>query len=229
MAENFSDAERAAVYKAIRLRRDIRRQFESNPISHDVLVRILSAAHHAGSVGFMQPWDFVIIEDRATRQKVLDSFLRERDRAANFYDDARRDLFLSLKLEGILESALNLCVTCDRTRGGPHVLGRSTILETDLYSTCCAVQNLWLAGRAEGIGVGWVSILDPGELSRILGLPDHVVPVAYLCMGYVRDFPDGPELQRAGWRQRIPLSELVHVDRWQNKPGGRWDFDYGIA
>ena len=229
MAENFSDAERAAVYKAIRLRRDIRRQFESNPISHDVLVRILSAAHHAGSVGFMQPWDFVIIEDRATRQKVLDSFLRERDRAANFYDDARRDLFLSLKLEGILESALNLCVTCDRTRGGPHVLGRSTILETDLYSTCCAVQNLWLAGRAEGIGVGWVSILDPGELSRILGLPDHVVPVAYLCMGYVREFPDGPELQRAGWRQRIPLSELVHVDRWQNKPDGRWDFDYGIA
>ena len=132
MAENFSEAERAAVYKAIRLRRDIRRQFESNPISHDVLVRILSAAHHAGSVGFMQPWDFVIIEDRATRQKVLDGFLRERDRAANFYDDARRDLFLSLKLEGILESALNLCVTCDRTRGGPHVLGPSTILETDL-------------------------------------------------------------------------------------------------
>ena len=174
---NFTDPERAAVYKAIMLRRDIRRQFESNPISHDVLVRILSAAHHAGSVGFMQPWDFVIIEDRATRQKVLDSFLRERDRAANFYDDARRDLFLSLKLEGILESALNLCVTCDRTRGGPHVLGRSTILETDLYSTCCAVQNLWLAGRAEGIGVGWVSIVDPGELSRILGLPDHVVPV----------------------------------------------------
>ncbi len=223
MAENFSDAERAAVYKAIRLRRDIRRQFESNPISHDVLVRILSAAHHAGSVGFMQPWDFVIIEDRATRQKVLDSFLRERDRAANFYDDARRDLFLSLKLEGILESALNLCVTCDRTRGGPHVLGRSTILETDLYSTCCAVQNLWLAGRAEGIGVGWVSILDPGELSKILGLPDHVVPVAYLCMGYVREFPDEPELQRAGWRQRIPLSELIHVDRWQNKPDERWD------
>ena len=222
MAENFSEAERAAVYKAIRLRRDIRRQFESTLISQEVLVRILSAAHHAGSVGFMQPWDFVIIEDRATRQKVLDSFLRERDRAANFYDDARRDLFLSLKLEGIMESALNLCVTCDRTRGGPHVLGRSTILETDLYSTCCAVQNLWLAGRAEGIGVGWVSILDPVELSKILGLPDHVVPVAYLCMGYVREFPDEPELQRAGWRQRIPLSELVHVDRWQNKPDG-WD------
>ena len=90
---------------------------------------------------------------------------------------------MSLKLEGILESGLNLCVTCDRTRGGPHVLGRSTILDTDLYSTCCAIQNLWLASSAEGIGVGWVSILDPVQLSTILGLPNHVVPVAYLCMG----------------------------------------------
>ena len=223
MAENFSDQERAAVYKAIVLRRDIRRQFEASPIPHDVLVRILSAAHHAGSVGFMQPWDFILIEDREVRQKVLDSFLRERDRCADFYESPRRELFLSLKLEGILESALNLCVTCDRTRGGPHVLGRSTILETDLYSTCCAIQNLWLASRAEGIGVGWVSILDPERLATILGLPDHVVPVAYLCLGYVREFPDVPDLQRAGWRQRIPLSDLVHLDRWENRAGGQWD------
>src|SRR5438552_1306710 len=229
MAENFTDQERAAVYKAIMLRRDIRREFESTPIPRDVLIRILSAAHHAGSVGFMQPWDFILVENKETRQRVRDSFLLERDRSAQFYEGERKELYLSLKLEGILESALNLCVTCDRTRGGPHVLGRSTILETDLYSTCCAVQNLWLASRAEGIGVGWVSIVDPVELSRILGLPEHVVPVAYLCMGYVREFPDEPELQRAGWRQRIPLSELVHVDRWQNKPDGRWDFDYGIA
>jgi len=223
MAENFSDQERAAVYKAIILRRDIRRQFDASPIPHDVLVRILSAAHHAGSVGFMQPWDFILIEDRDMRQKVLDSFLCERDRCANFYESPRRELFLSLKLEGILESALNLCVTCDRTRGGPHVLGRSTILETDLYSTCCAIQNLWLASRAEGIGVGWVSILDPERLSTILGLPDHVVPVAYLCVGYVREFPDAPDLQRAGWRQRIPLSDLVHLNRWENRAGGQWD------
>jgi 5,6-dimethylbenzimidazole synthase len=217
MVNDFSEAERAAVYKAIMLRRDIRRQFESTPIPRDVLSRILSAAHHAGSVGFMQPWDFIVVEDRETRQRVLESFVQERDRCANFYDGARRELYLSLKLEGILESALNLCVTCDRTRGGPHVLGRSTILETDLYSTCCAIQNLWLAGRVEGVGVGWVSILDPQQLSTTLGLPDHVVPVAYLCMGYVREFPDAPELQRAGWRQRIPLSELVHLDRWDNR------------
>jgi 5,6-dimethylbenzimidazole synthase len=220
---DFNEAEREAVYKAISLRRDIRRQFEPTPIPKDILVRILSAAHRAGSVGFMQPWDFILIEDRETRQKVLDSFLRERNRAAEFYDSQRKDLFLSLKLEGILESALNLCITCDRTRGGPHVLGRSSILETDLYSTCCAVQNLWLAARAEGIGVGWVSILDPQELTRILGLPDHVVPVAYLCMGYVREFPSGPELERAGWRQRLPLSGLVHLDRWENRPDASWE------
>ena len=217
MVNDFNEAERAAVYKAIMLRRDIRRQFDATPIPRDVLMRVLSAAHHAGSVGFMQPWDFILIEDLATRQRVLETFLQERDRAANLYEASRRELFLSLKLEGILESALNLCITCDRTRGGPHVLGRSTILETDLYSTCCAIQNLWLASRAEGIGVGWVSILDPRQLATILGLPDHVVPVAYLCMGYVREFPDGPELQRAGWRQRIPLSELVHLNNWENR------------
>jgi 5,6-dimethylbenzimidazole synthase len=220
---DFNDAEREAVYKAISLRRDIRRQFEPTPIAKDILVRILSAAHRAGSVGFMQPWDFVLIEDRATRENVLDSFLRERNRAAEFYESQRKELFLSLKLEGILESALNICVTCDRTRGGPHVLGRSSILETDLYSTCCAVQNLWLVARTEGIGVGWVSILDPQELKRILGLPDHVVPVAYLCMGYVREFPSGPELERSGWRQRLPLSGLVHLNRWENKAGEAWE------
>jgi 5,6-dimethylbenzimidazole synthase len=216
----FTEEERAAVYKAIMLRRDVRRHFESTAISHDVMVRILSAAHHAGSVGFMQPWDFILIEDRAVREQVLDSFIQERDRCTNFYEGPRRELFKSLKLEGILESALNLCVTCDRTRGGPHVLGRSTILETDLYSTCCAVQNLWLASRTEGIGVGWVSILDPVQLSTILGLPSHVAPVAYLCMGYVREFPDGPELQRAGWRQRLPLSELIHLNRWGARAEG---------
>jgi 5,6-dimethylbenzimidazole synthase len=220
---DFNDSERAAVYKAITLRRDIRRQFEATPIPQDVLVRILSAAHRAGSVGFMQPWDFIVIEDRRTRQAVFDSFERERQRAAQFYDPERKELFLSLKLEGILESALNLCVTCDRSRGGPHVLGRSSILETDLYSTCCAVQNLWLAARTEGIGVGWVSILDPKELAYILGLPDQVLPVAYLCMGYVREFPPAPDLERTGWRQRIPLSDLVHLDRWENRANETWE------
>lgn len=211
---DFTEAERSAVYKAIALRRDIRRQFQPRPIPPAVLARLLSAAHQAGSVGFMQPWDFVVIRDREIRRQVLEDFLRERDHAASLYEGARRDLFLSLKLEGIMESAVNLCVTCDRSRGGPHVLGRNTILDTDLYSTCCAIQNLWLAARAEGIGVGWVSILSPEALSALLGLPDSVVPVAYLCVGYVDAFPEEPELQRVGWRRRLPLAELVHLDRW---------------
>jgi len=220
---DFDEIERAAVYKAIMRRRDIRRQFEATPIPQETLVRILTAAHHAASVGFMQPWDFILIQDQDTRQKVLNSFLRERDRSAELYEGQRKQLYLSLKLEGILESALNVCVTCDRTRGGPHVLGRGSILETDLYSTCCAVQNLWLAARTEGIGVGWVSILEPQELSGVLGLPQQVVPVAYLCMGYVREFPAGPELERVGWRQRMPLSQLVHLERWENRGDQVWD------
>jgi 5,6-dimethylbenzimidazole synthase len=218
MSNSFTDEERAAVYKAIMLRRDIRRQFESGRIPEEVLYRILSAAHHAGSVGFMQPWDFILIEDLRTRQRVLDSFTRERDRSAGFYEGERRELYMSLKLEGILESALNICVTCDRSRGGPHVLGRSTIIDTDLYSTCCAVQNLWLAARAEGVGVGWVSIVDPAELAKTLALPDQVVPVAYLCAGYVLEFPDSPELERLSWRQRLPLADLIHIDSWGNRP-----------
>lgn len=218
---DFTEAERTAVYKAIALRRDIRRQFKPTPIPPGVLVRLLAAAHQAGSVGFMQPWDFVVVRDPEIRRQVLESFLRERDRAARFYEGARRELFLSLKLEGIMESAVNICVTCDRSRGGPHVLGRSTILDTDLYSTCCAIQNLWLAARAEGIGVGWVSILDPKVLGALLGLPDSVVPVAYLCVGYVDAFPEEPELQRVAWRRRLPLADLVHLDRW----GSRMDSD----
>jgi 5,6-dimethylbenzimidazole synthase len=214
---DFTEAERRAVYKAIALRRDVRREFQSTPIPPAVLVRILSAAHRAGSVGFMQPWDFVVIRDPEIRRQVLENCLGERDRAARLYEGARRDLFLSLKLEGIMESAVNICVTCDRRRGGPHVLGRSTILDTDLYSTCCAIQNLWLAARAEGIGVGWVSILEPQVLSTLLGLPDSVVPVAYLCIGYVEVFPEEPELQRVGWRRRLPLAELVHLDRWGHR------------
>jgi 5,6-dimethylbenzimidazole synthase len=132
-------------------------------------------------------------------------------------------LFLSLKLEGILESGLNICVTCDRTRGGPHVLGRGSIIETDVYSTCCAVQNLWLAARAEGIGIGWVSILDPGQLAAILDLPDQTIPVAYLCAGYVKEFPDMPDLERVGWRQRIPVRELIHLDGWTRRADASWD------
>jgi 5,6-dimethylbenzimidazole synthase len=200
------------VYEAIYSRRDIRK-FRPDPVPEEVIHRILDAAHHAGSVGFMQPWNFIVIRDAGLRSEVKAMFNRENTRASENYTGERRALYLSLKLEGILESALNVCVTCDRTRGG-KVLGRNTNIDTDLMSTCLAVQNLWLAARAEGVGVGWVSILDNSDLSRLLGLPDHVAPVAYLTVGYPEEFPEKPMLESAGWRGRLPLEELVFYERY---------------
>jgi len=162
----------------------------------------------------MQPWNFIVIRDRGVRAAVRDAFVQERVRAAALYEEPRRSQFLTLKLEGILDAPVNLCVTCDPTRGGLHVLGRSAIPETDVYSTCCAVQNFWLAARAEGIGVGWVSIVQPEQLKRILGIPAPVIAVAYLCVGFVSDFSDTPDLERAGWRRRLSLADLVFEDQW---------------
>jgi 5,6-dimethylbenzimidazole synthase len=211
----FSDADRAAVYRAILTRRDVRSQFRPDPMPDDVLLRILTAAHHAPSVGFSQPWDFVVIDRGDIRRAVKELFERENARAAENYSGERRDLYRSLKLEGILDSPVNVCVTCDRKRGGPHVLGRNTVLDADLFSTCLAVENLWLAARIEGVGVGWVSILDPTELGRLLALPVHVVPLAYLCLGYVTEFLAEPELQQVGWRSRLPVAEVIHANRWR--------------
>lgn len=206
----FSADERAGLYRAIYERRDVRSQFLPDPIPRPVLARLLKAAHHAPSVGFMQPWDFILIDSLDIRQQVLASYDEENAKAADNYSGERQDTYRSLKLQGIIESPLNLCITCDRSRGGAHVLGRNSIVEMDLYSTCLAVQNLWLAARAEGIGVGWVSILDQEKLAGILNLPDNVYPLAYLCIGYVSEFLDQPELQTKGWRSRLPLEDLVH-------------------
>ncbi|HVA51531.1 MAG TPA: 5,6-dimethylbenzimidazole synthase [Pirellulales bacterium] len=200
------------VYEAIYSRRDVR-HFRAGPIDDAVLNRILDAAHHAGSVGFMQPWNFIVIRDIDTRRRVKSLFEQENARAAENYNGPRRQLYDSLKLEGILESTVNLCVTCDRSRAGP-VLGRNTIIDADLYSTCCAVQNLWLASRAEGVGVGWVSIFEPQALTELLSLPETVVPVAYLCVGYPQEFRDRPMLEEVGWRERLPLDQVVYYERW---------------
>ena len=208
----FSAEERQGLYRAIYARRDIR-SFRDDPVPPEVLAHVLRAAHHGPSVGFMQPWDFILVRDVETRRKVKDLFDRERLAAAQFFDEPRRSQYLSLKLEGIMEAPVNLCITCDPTRG-EEVLGRNAIRETDVYSTCCAVQNLWLAARAEGIGVGWVSILKLPQLRQILGIPPHVTPVAYLCLGYPVEFPAKPLLQKAGWRQRMSLESLVHYDGW---------------
>jgi 5,6-dimethylbenzimidazole synthase len=213
-SQGFSAEEKHGLYRAIYERRDVRSQFLPDAIPQALLSRLLSAAHHAPSVGFMQPWDFIVIDDPALRAAVKHIFMRENARAAANYTGKQAALYRSLKLEGILDSPLNLCITCDRTRGGPHVLGRNTILETDLFSVCLAIQNLWLAARAEGLGVGWVSILAPEELAQLLGLPAHVYPVSYLCLGYVREFLTAPELQQTGWRKRVPLEALLHHNHW---------------
>ena len=212
----FADSEKAGLYRAIFERRDMRR-FQSGPIADDVLARILKAAHHAPSVGFMQPWDFILIRDPAIRKQVHEAFQKANAEAVQLFQGERQKLYAALKLEGILETPLNICVTCDRERFGPVVLGRTCQLDMDLFSTVCAVQNLWLAARAEGIGVGWVSIIHADRLSAILRLPARVVPVAYLCLGHVEEFPPEPELQTAGWLPRLPLEEVLRYETWEGK------------
>ena len=212
----FSDTEREAVYRAIFERRDCR-HFLPDPLPGDLIARILSAAHHAPSVGFMQPWNFLLIRSIEVRSQVKAAFERANAAANARFQGERGELYRSLKLEGIMESPLNVCVTCDRSRHGPVVLGKTSQSEMDLYSTVCAIQNLWLAARAEGVGVGWVSIVEIEDLRRILALPAEVIPVAYLCLGRVADFPDSPELQRLGWLNRVELEPLVFEDQW-NRP-----------
>lgn len=184
----FSDCERRGLYRAIRERRDVRSQFLPHRIPLEILARLLQAAHHAPSVGFMQPWDFIVIDGIEIEQAVKSIFDDENAKAAANYSGEQADLYRRLKLEGIVESPINLCITCDRTRGGPHVLGRNTVLETDLFSVSLAVQDLWLAARVESIGVGWVSILDQRRLADVLKLPPDVYAVAYLWLGYVSEF-----------------------------------------
>lgn len=222
----FTDDERAGVYRAIFERRDVRRNFLPDPIPDDVLMRLLQAAHHAGSVGFMQPWDFIVIRDASTKRAIKNLFNKTNEEAAARYRGSRGQLYRQLKLEGIEEAPINVGITCSRQRGGRHVLGRSTVRETDLYSTCCAIQNLWLAARAEGIGMGWVSILKLGELKRLLNIPSSIKVVGYLCLGYVSEFPSRPDLEYAGWRKRIPLTELLHEERWGNRTTREQEIDH---
>lgn len=214
----ITEIEREAVYKTIYGRRDVRSYFKSDPIPSKVLARILQAAHHAGSVGYMQPWNFIVVEDKGSKQKIKEAFERERVEAAMLFDEEKRAKYLSFKLEGIVEAPINLVVTSDSSRFGPQVIGRHSMPETHLYSTCCAIQNLWLAARAENVGVGWVSILKRKDLRSIFRIPQSIAIVAYLCLGYVTHFPDQPDLERAGWGKRLPLEDLVYFDFWGGRP-----------
>ena len=223
MAEEFTDEEKKGLYKAIYSRRDVRSHFTSRAIKDDVLSRILNAAHHAPSVGFSQPWNFILIKDITTKKKIKDSFEEEKNRSSKLVEEPKRSKYLSFKLEGILESPINLCVTYDPSKFGPFVIGRSSIPEAGLYSVCCAIQNLWLAARTEGVGLGWVSILSNDTLKEVLELPEHVVPIAYLCLGYVDEFAQKPDLETAGWLPRLDLKDVVYFEKWQDTKNVGWN------
>ncbi|MGM9464412.1 nicotinate-nucleotide--dimethylbenzimidazole phosphoribosyltransferase [Streptomyces murinus] len=213
-APGYDDAEREAVLKVMRERRDIRNGFRSDPIPHEVLLRVLEAAHTAPSVGHSQPWDFVVIRSADTRNTMHELAMRQREAYAKSLPKGRAKQFKELKIEAILDTPVNIVVTADPTRGGRHTLGRYTQPQMAPYSAALAVENLWLAARAEGLGVGWVSFFDEREMVRALGLPEHLEVIAYLCVGYVDEFPDEPELMQAGWSKRRPLSWVVHEETY---------------
>ncbi|MBB5435253.1 nicotinate-nucleotide--dimethylbenzimidazole phosphoribosyltransferase [Nocardiopsis composta] len=210
----FSGAERDAVYRAIRERRDVRVGFRPDPVPDEVLTRVLDAAHQAPSVGFSQPWDFVVIQDEEVRRRVHGLVSEQRDAYAGALPAARARAFSGLKVEAILDTPVNVAVTVDPTRGGRHTLGRHAQPQTAAHSAALAVENLWLAARAEGLGVGWVSLFHERDVARLLDLPPHLEVVAYLCVGYVDDFPTEPELSLGGWARRRPLSWAVHRDHY---------------
>ncbi len=208
----FPPGDREAVYRAIHTRRDTR-AYLPDAVPGEVLARVLDAAHQAPSVGFMQPWNFLLVEDLGLRHQVYAHVRETSAEAARTYADDRAATYAALKLQGILDAPLNVLVTCDPERGG-NVLGRHTMRETDAYSTCLAVQNLWLAARAEGLGVGWVSILHPQAIRALFAIPDRIAIIAYLTLGWPVELPAEPMLQAVGWRARIPLRDLVFRDRW---------------
>ncbi len=212
----YPEAQRAAVHRVIAERRDIRR-FRPDQVPEDVLRRVLEAAHSAPSVGLMQPWRLIVVRALDTRVAIRRLAQRERIRQAERFDERARQ-FLDQKIEGVVEAPLGICVCCDHGDPATEVLGRGTIPQTDTYSTACAVENLWLAARAEGLGVGWVSFYRPADLRDLLGIPARADPIAYLCLGWPDERPSRPGLESAGWSARMPLADVVMQERWQAAP-----------
>jgi 5,6-dimethylbenzimidazole synthase len=209
---SYSDAERAAVYRVMSERRDMRHFTPNSQVPEDVLRRILEAAHMAPSVGLMQPWRFLRITDPAIRTAIKELVDAERIQTGEALGPREAE-FLALKVEGIGDCAELFVVALadDRER---HIFGRRTMPHMDLASVSCAIQNMWLAARAEGLGLGWVSLFEPTELAALLGMPEGADPIAVLCVGPVPEFPDRPELEIVGWTTARPLDELVYTDVW---------------
>ncbi len=197
--ETITASERAAVYKTIYSRRDTRGEFKSDAIPDDMLLRILDAAHHVPSSDFMQARDFIIVRDPEIKNQIKAGFEIAHKEAAEMFPKEKQAQYESFKLEGIVEAPVGICVTCDRSRTGSMVIGRTANPEMGLYSAVCAVQNLSLAARAENLGVGWMSIIHHDHLKVILGIPENIVPIAYLNIGFVRHFHEQPELEKKGW------------------------------
>lgn len=214
---SYPDQEKEAIYRVIAERRDMR-HFLPTPVRPETLSRILNAAHHAPSVGLMQPWRFIRITDNNTRHQIHQLVDKERMKTAQAIgvqeDTTRMAEFLRLKVEGILECGELIVVTlCDKRE--QHIFGRRTLPEMDIASVSCAIQNMWLASRAEGLGMGWVSIFDPTELGALLNIPTDAKPLAILCLGHVSSFYKEPMLVETGWKQAKPLADMVMENQWK--------------
>ncbi|CEH27756.1 5,6-dimethylbenzimidazole synthase [compost metagenome] len=209
----FTEQEKQAVYKVIGARRDVR-SFLTQPLPDDAVQRILKAAHYGPSVGFMQPWNFILVTSTEVKERLAWAAEKERKALSIHYEGERAEQFLHLKVQGIQEAPLTVCVTCDPTRGGSHVLGRNSIPETDIMSTACAIQNMWLASCAEGIAMGWVSFYKKNDVRDILGLPPHIDPVALLSLGYTDQYPVAPILETEKWEKRRELDTLIYYNKW---------------
>lgn len=211
--QNFSVAETAAVYRAIYERRDMR-HFIGGSVAPEVLERLLQAAHAAPSVGLMQPWRFIRISDSRQREALYHSVQQERATTAKALGE-RSDEFMQLKVEGIRDCAECL-VVCLMDKREPHIFGRRTMPHMDIASAACAIQNLWLAARAENLGMGWVSLFDPQTLKTLLGIPAGAEPLAILCLGPVAEFYPSPMLEQQHWAKRHPLAEVLMENRWHD-------------
>ncbi|WP_374243928.1 5,6-dimethylbenzimidazole synthase [Zoogloea sp.] len=216
-SHRFTEPEIAGVYRAIAERRDMR-HFRPDPVDPALLQRLLWAAHHAPSVGYMQPWRFIRITDRALRERMHALVEVERRATAEALGE-RQDDFMRLKVEGLLEAGEVVVVALADGRE-KHVFGRRTLPEMDLASVACAIQNMWLAARAEGIGLGWVSIFDPLELAALLGMPEGARPVAILCIGHVEQFYPRPMLEMEHWAERMPIETVLAENVWPAPPEG---------
>ncbi|WP_373228665.1 5,6-dimethylbenzimidazole synthase [Cohnella sp.] len=209
----LTDNEKTGVYRAIFERRDIR-QFNKKLINEHTLQKMILAGHHAPSVGFMQPWDFIIIKSQEVKERLAKVCQKEIQALSIHYEDEKKTKFLTLKLEGLKEAPITICITCDPTRGGGHVLGRNSIPETDILSVACCIQNMWLAAYAEGIAMGWVSFYKKPDVREILDIPPHIDPIALISLGYTDQYPTMPILEKENWEKRLSLNSLIHHDSW---------------